>query len=98
MIRETRDESHRESQPNPGGEPIAGVVLLWSDGPRSACAPLDRGPVRIGRDDPLGATLTDTKDRDDYLKKQAQAQFAVPEDQLIDGVRRVLARHQVSWT
>jgi hypothetical protein len=28
------------------------------------------------------------------LKKQAEAQFAVPEDQLVDAVRKVLARHK----
>ena len=37
------------------------------------------------------------KKRDDYLKKQAEAQFAVPEDQLVDAVRKVLARHGVTW-
>ena len=42
----------------------------------------------------LGATLTSIKDRDDYLKKQAEAQFAVPEAKLVEAVRRVLARHK----
>jgi histidyl-tRNA synthetase len=45
----------------------------------------------------LGATLTGTKDRDEYLKKQAQAQFACAEDQLVDKVREVLARHAINW-
>ena len=34
------------------------------------------------------------KDRDDYLKKQAEAQFAVPEEELVEAVRGVLARHK----
>ena len=34
-----------------------------------------------------------SKDRDDYLHKQAEAQFAVPEAQLVEAVRKVLARH-----
>jgi histidyl-tRNA synthetase len=38
-----------------------------------------------------------SKERDDYLKKQAEAQFAVPEEQLVDAVRKVLARHGVTW-
>jgi hypothetical protein len=35
-----------------------------------------------------------SKERDDYLRKQAQAQFAVPEDRLVEAVREVLARHR----
>ena len=42
----------------------------------------------------LGATLTSIKDRDDYLKKQAEAQFAVPEADMVKAVRDVLARHR----
>ena len=46
----------------------------------------------------LGAEIAGlSKDRDDYLKKQAEAQFAVPEAQLVDAVRKVLSRHSVSW-
>ena len=39
-----------------------------------------------------------SKERDDYLKNQAQAQFAVAEDKLVDAVREVLARHDVKWS
>jgi histidyl-tRNA synthetase len=47
----------------------------------------------------LGAEIAGmSKDRDDYLKKQAVAQFAVSEDKLVDAVREVLARHDVSWS
>ena len=42
----------------------------------------------------LGATLTAIKDRDEYLKQQAEAQFAVPEGKLVEAVRRVLSRHK----
>jgi histidyl-tRNA synthetase len=52
-----------------------------------------RGEVQI-KDLVLGATLTGIKDRDDYLKKQAEAQFAVPEEKLVEAVRGVLARHK----
>ena len=44
----------------------------------------------------LGATLTAIKDRDEYLKKQAEAQFAVPEDQFVEAVQKLLARHGVA--
>lgn len=52
-----------------------------------------KGEVQI-KDLILGATLTSIENRDDYLKKQAEAQFAVPEAQLVEAVRRVLSRHQ----
>jgi histidyl-tRNA synthetase len=52
-----------------------------------------RGEVQI-KDLVLGATLTSIEDREDYLKKQAEAQFAVPEAQLVDAVRKVLSRHK----
>ncbi len=56
-----------------------------------------KGEVTI-KDLILGATLTSIKDRDEYLKKQAEAQFAAPVDKLVDAVRQVLTRHGVSWT
>jgi histidyl-tRNA synthetase len=56
-----------------------------------------RGEVQI-KDLIVGAEIAGlSKERDDYLKKQGEAQFAVPEDKLIDAVREVLARHQVKW-
>jgi histidyl-tRNA synthetase len=51
-----------------------------------------KGEVQV-KDLILGATLTATKDRDEYLKKQAEAQFAVPEEKLVEAVRDVLKRH-----
>jgi len=42
----------------------------------------------------LGATLSGIEDRDEYKKKQAEAQFAVPEADLVAGVRKVLDRHK----
>jgi histidyl-tRNA synthetase len=56
----------------------------------------EKGEVQI-KDLILGATLTGTQDREEYLKKQAEAQFAVPEAKLVEAVREVLARHKVSW-
>ena len=42
----------------------------------------------------VGAELaTLSKERDDYLQKQAAAQFAVPEGKPVAKVREVLARH-----
>ena len=52
-----------------------------------------KGEVQI-KDLILGAKLTSIENRDDYLKKQAEAQFAVPEAQLVEKVREVLDRHK----
>jgi histidyl-tRNA synthetase len=52
-----------------------------------------KGEVQI-KDLILGATLTSIEDREDYLKKQAEAQFAVPEAELVAEVRKVLDRHK----
>jgi histidyl-tRNA synthetase len=53
-----------------------------------------KGEVQI-KDLVLGAEIAGlSKDRDDYLQKQAEAQFAVPEAQLVDAVRKVLARRR----
>jgi histidyl-tRNA synthetase len=52
-----------------------------------------QGEVQI-KDLMLGAEIAGlSKDRDDYLQKQAEAQFAVPEAELVQAVRKVLARH-----
>ena len=53
----------------------------------------ERGEVQI-KDLVLGATLTSIEDRDEYKKRQAEAQFAVPEADLVAGVRKVLDRHK----
>jgi histidyl-tRNA synthetase len=51
-----------------------------------------RGEVQI-KDLILGAEIAGlSKERDDYLKKQAEAQFAVPEDRLVEAVRDLLVR------
>ncbi|WP_045365038.1 histidine--tRNA ligase [Methyloceanibacter caenitepidi] len=53
----------------------------------------ERGEVQI-KDLVLGATLTKIEDREEYLKKQAEAQFAVPEADLVGGVSKVLDRYK----
>jgi histidyl-tRNA synthetase len=56
-----------------------------------------KGEVQI-KDLILGAQIAGlSRDRDDYLQKQAEAQFAVAEDALVDAVRRVLTRHDIKW-
>ena len=41
----------------------------------------------------LAAASRDVKDSAEHKTKQAEAQFAVPVAELVDGVKRVLARH-----
>ena len=78
-----------------------GTQLKYADKRRAPCAVIQggdekaRGEVQI-KDLILGATLADTKDREEYLKKQAEAQFAVPESGFIDAVRKLLARHNLA--
>ncbi len=76
-----------------------GTQLKYADKRGSPCAIIQggdekaRGEVQI-KDLILGASLADTKDRDEYLKKQAEAQFAVKETALVDAVQKLLARHK----
>jgi len=57
-----------------------------------------KGEVQI-KDLILGSEIAGlSKDRDDYLQQQAEAQFAVAEDALVDAVRELLARHDIKWS
>jgi len=77
-----------------------GTQLKYADKRGSPCAIIQggdektRGEVQI-KDLILGATLAATKDRDEYLKKQAEAQFAVKETALVEAVRGLLAKHKL---
>jgi histidyl-tRNA synthetase len=79
-----------------------GAQMKYADKRGSPCVVIQggdekaKGEVQI-KDLILGATLTGMKDRDEYLKKQAEAQFACKEDDLVAKVCEVLARHKVSW-
>ena len=79
-----------------------GNQLKYADKRASPCAIIQggdekaKGEVQI-KDLILGATLTAIKDREEYLKKQAEAQFAVSEEKLVEAVRELLARHNVAW-
>jgi histidyl-tRNA synthetase len=78
-----------------------GTQLKYADKRGAPCAIIQggdekaRGEIQI-KDLILGATLADTKDREEYLKKQAEAQFAVKEAALVEAVRKLLVRHKLS--
>ncbi len=79
-----------------------GAQLKYADKRSSPCAVIQggdekaKGEVTI-KDLIVGAELAKLeKGRDEYLKKQAEAQFAVKETELVDAVRKLLARHKLA--
>ncbi len=85
------------------GQGKFGPQMKYADRRGSPCVVIQgsdekaEGKVQI-KDLILGAELAGlSKERDDYLQKQAAAQFAVPEADLVAKVREVLARHDVKW-
>jgi histidyl-tRNA synthetase len=79
-----------------------GQQMKYADRRNSPCAIIQGSDERANskvqiKDLILGAGLTDIGDREEYLKKQAEAQLEVDEAGLVDEVRKVLARHGVKW-
>jgi histidyl-tRNA synthetase len=80
-----------------------GAQMKYADKRGSPCVVIQggderaKGEVQI-KDLVLGAQIAGlSKDREDYMKKQAEAQFAVKESELVEAVRKVLSRNNVSW-
>jgi histidyl-tRNA synthetase len=81
-----------------------GVQFKYADRRNSPCAIIQggdekaKGIVQI-KDLILGAQVGgEGTDREAFLQKQqSEAQTAVPEGQLVDEVRKVLARHNINW-
>src|SRR3954464_13462359 len=79
-----------------------GQQMKYADRRNAPCAIVQgsdekaNGKVQI-KDLILGAGLTDIKDREEYLKKQSEAQYEVDQGRLVEAVREVLGRHQVNW-
>jgi histidyl-tRNA synthetase len=87
------------------GNPKGGLgpQLKYADKRRAPCAIIqgpdekERGEVQI-KDLAIGAQLAgegEASERDAYLAKQAQAQFAVKEDKLVEEVKKLLDRHGI---
>jgi histidyl-tRNA synthetase len=81
-----------------------GNQLKYADKRGSPCVVIQggdekaKGEVQV-KDLMLGAELARlSKDHDEYLRKQHDAQFAVPENDLVAAVRKVLARHDIRWS
>jgi len=80
-----------------------GQQMKYADKRRSPCAIIQgtdekaNGKVQI-KDLIAGAELTSIEDRTEYLKKQAEAQIEVGENDLVPEVQKLLARHGVRWS
>ena len=80
-----------------------GQQMKYADKRHSPCAIIQgtdekaRGKVQI-KDLIAGAGLTSIEDRTEYLKKQAEAQIEVGENDLVPEVQKLLARHGVRWS
>jgi histidyl-tRNA synthetase len=86
------------------GDGKFGAQMKYADKRGSPCVVIQgsnekaKGEIQV-KDLILGAEIAGaSKERDAYLKRQAQAQFAVAEEKLVDAVREVLARHDVKWS
>ena len=77
-----------------------GQQLKYADKRNSPCAVIQGSDERANnqvliRDLIAGSAPSDAADRDAHLKKQAEAQSAVPMEKFIQSVREVLKRHDV---
>ena len=79
-----------------------GAQMKYADRRGAPCAVIQggdekaKGEVQI-KDLILGAAISSIKDREEYKAAQAKAQYAVPEDQLVEEVRKLLDKHGVKW-
>jgi len=83
-----------------------GNQLKYADRRNSPCVVIQggnerdhpAGPHVIVKDLILGAELAKLeKGREEHLQRQTEAQRLVPESELVEAVRAVLSRHNVSW-
>ena len=77
-----------------------GNQLKYADKRNAPCVVIQGGDEKakgevLIKDLIVGAEIaTMSKERDEYLKKQAEAQFSVPEAQLVEAVRGILEKHK----
>ncbi len=101
MVADLRNENIR-AELYLGNPKNMGNQLKYADKRNSPCVIIQgsdekaKGKIQI-KDLILGAGLAEIKDREEYLKKQTEAQYEVDEGQLVEAVCEVLARHDVKW-
>jgi histidyl-tRNA synthetase len=81
-----------------------GQQLRYADRRGSPCAIIQGGNEKssnqlLVRDLIVGAELAklEQSNRDEYLKRQAEAQYPVQEADLVAEVQKLLAKHNVTW-
>jgi histidyl-tRNA synthetase len=102
MVKALRDAGIR-AEMYLGNPKNMGAQFKYADRRHTPCVVIQggdekqKGEIQV-KDLILGAELAGlTPDRDDYLAKQAEAQFAAPEGEVVAAVRKVLDRHGVKW-
>ena len=79
-----------------------GQQMKYADRRNAPCAIVQgsderaNGKVQI-KDLILGAGLTEIRDREEYLKRQTEAQYEVDQGDLVAEVRKILDKHGVKW-
>jgi histidyl-tRNA synthetase len=79
-----------------------GQQMKYADRRNAPCAIIQGSDEKAGgklliKDLIAGQGLTEIKDREEYLRKQAEAQIEIAETDLIDAVRKLLDKHGVKW-
>jgi histidyl-tRNA synthetase len=102
MVKALRDAGIR-AEMYLGNPKNMGAQFKYADRRHAPCVVIQggdekaKGEIQV-KDLILGAELAGlTADRDDYLARQAEAQFAAPEAEVVAAVRKVLDRHGVKW-
>jgi histidyl-tRNA synthetase len=80
-----------------------GQQMKYADKRNAPCAIIQgsdekaAGKVQI-KDLIAGAGLTEIKDREEYLRRQAEAQLLINENDIVAEVRKLLTKHGISWS
>ncbi|SFL26836.1 histidyl-tRNA synthetase [Bradyrhizobium sp. NFR13] len=79
-----------------------GQQMKYADKRNSPCAIIQGSDEKASgklliKDLIAGAGLTEIKDREEYLRKQAEAQIEIAETDLVSTVRKILDKHGVKW-
>ena len=72
---------------------VVSPAQITDNSPQSQGKPYFTAQIELPASE-LAKLGRDGKDREDYLERQKDAQFAVPEDALVEAVKKVLARYQ----
>lgn len=79
-----------------------GQQMKYADKRNSPCAIIQGSDEKASgklliKDLIAGAGLTEIKDREEYLRKQAEAQIEIADTDLVSAVRKILDKHGVKW-